>query len=39
MATRSYAVIGAGPSGLAVMRALQKAGIAATGFEASHGVG
>ncbi|GAB6856946.1 flavin-containing monooxygenase [Microbacterium xylanilyticum] len=39
MATRSYAVIGAGPSGLAVMRALQKAGIAATGFEASHDVG
>ena len=39
MATRSYAVIGAGPSGLAVMRALQKAGIAATGFEASHDAG
>jgi len=37
--TRSYAVIGAGPSGLAVMRALQKAGIEATGFEASHDVG
>ncbi|MFB7844629.1 flavin-containing monooxygenase [Microbacterium sp. NPDC056052] len=39
MTTKSYAVIGAGPSGLAVMRALQKAGIDATGYEASHGVG
>lgn len=39
MTTKSYAVIGAGPSGLAVMRALQKTGIDATGYEASHGVG
>ena len=39
MTTRSYAVIGAGPSGLAVMRALHKAGIEATGYEASHDVG
>ncbi|WP_295033683.1 NAD(P)/FAD-dependent oxidoreductase [uncultured Microbacterium sp.] len=39
MTTRSYAVIGAGPSGLAVMRALQKAGVEATGYEASHDVG
>ena len=39
MTTKSYAVIGAGPSGLAIMRALQKAGIDATGYEASHGVG
>ena len=39
MTTRSYAVIGAGPSGLAVLRALQKAGIEAVGYEASHGVG
>ncbi|GAA4477710.1 NAD(P)/FAD-dependent oxidoreductase [Microbacterium panaciterrae] len=39
MTTKSYAVIGAGPSGLAVMRALQKAGILATGYEASHDVG
>ncbi|MBS1699845.1 MAG: NAD(P)-binding protein, partial [Actinobacteria bacterium] len=38
MTTKSYAVIGAGPSGLAVMRALQKAGVSATGFEASHDV-
>ncbi len=38
-AGRSYAVIGAGPSGLAAMRALQKAGIDATGYEASHDVG
>jgi hypothetical protein len=34
-----YAVIGAGPSGLAAARALQKAGIAFDGFEASRGVG
>ncbi|MBS1904985.1 MAG: NAD(P)/FAD-dependent oxidoreductase [Actinobacteria bacterium] len=39
MTATSYAVIGAGPSGLAVARALQKAGIDATGYEASHGVG
>lgn len=34
-----YAVIGAGPSGLAAARALQRAGIAVDGYEASHGVG
>ncbi|MFB9645759.1 NAD(P)/FAD-dependent oxidoreductase [Microbacterium terregens] len=34
-----YAVIGAGPSGLAAARALAKAGIDFDGFEASHGVG
>ena len=34
-----YAIIGAGPSGLAIARALQKVGIAACGFEASHDVG
>ncbi len=34
-----YAVIGAGPSGLSAARALQKAGIAFDGFEASRGVG
>ncbi|CAH0209170.1 NAD(P)/FAD-dependent oxidoreductase [Microbacterium sp. Bi121] len=34
-----YAVIGAGPSGLAAARALQKQGIDVEGFEASHGVG
>lgn len=34
-----YAVIGAGPSGLAVARALQQRGIAVDGYEASHGVG
>ncbi|MGO1920971.1 MAG: NAD(P)-binding protein, partial [Microbacterium sp.] len=34
-----YAVIGAGPSGLAIARALQKRGITVEGFEASHGVG
>ncbi|MBS1675304.1 MAG: NAD(P)/FAD-dependent oxidoreductase [Actinobacteria bacterium] len=39
MTTKSYAVIGAGPSGLAAMRALQKAGIDADGYEASHDVG
>jgi len=39
MTAKSYAVIGAGPSGLAVTRALQKAGIDVTGYEASHGVG
>lgn len=35
----SYAVIGAGPSGLAAARALQARGIAVDGYEASHGVG
>lgn len=34
-----YAVIGAGPSGLAAARALQKQGIEIDGYEASHGVG
>lgn len=34
-----YAVIGAGPSGLATARALQKRGIVVDGYEASHGVG
>lgn len=33
------AIIGAGPSGLAAARALQKADIEFTGFEASRGVG
>lgn len=35
----AYAVIGAGPSGLATVRALTKRGIAVDGYEASHGVG
>ncbi|MFK0403864.1 flavin-containing monooxygenase [Microbacterium sp. NPDC090225] len=35
----TYAVIGAGPSGLAAVRALQKRGIPVDGYEASHGVG
>ena len=34
-----YAIIGAGPSGLAAARALQRAGIAFDGFEAAQGVG
>lgn len=34
-----YAVIGAGPSGLAAARALDKRGIAVDGYESSHGVG
>lgn len=34
-----YAVIGAGPSGLAAARALTRRGIAVDGYEASHGVG
>lgn len=33
------ALIGAGPSGLAVARALQKVGMTPQGFELSHGVG
>lgn len=39
MQEQRCAVIGAGPSGLSAARALQKAGIAFTGFEASRGVG
>jgi hypothetical protein len=39
MSPQRYAVIGAGPSGLAAARALQKAGVAFDGYEASHGVG
>ncbi|GAA5148164.1 NAD(P)-binding domain-containing protein [Microbacterium pseudoresistens] len=35
----AYAVIGAGPSGLAAARALQKQGILVDGYEAAHGVG
>ncbi|MEV4738129.1 MULTISPECIES: flavin-containing monooxygenase [unclassified Microbacterium] len=34
-----YAVIGAGPSGLATARALTRRGIEIEGYEASHGVG
>ena len=36
---KKYAVIGAGPSGLAAARAMQKAGIEFDGYEASTGVG
>ncbi|QIG38348.1 NAD(P)-binding domain-containing protein [Microbacterium sp. 4R-513] len=39
MQEHRYAIIGAGPSGLAAARALQKAGIAFDGYEASRGVG
>lgn len=39
MHERRYAVIGAGPSGLSAARALQKAGIAFDGYEASSSVG
>ncbi|KQZ22284.1 flavin-containing monooxygenase [Microbacterium sp. Root553] len=34
-----YAIIGAGPSGLAAARALTRRGVAVDGYEASHGVG
>ena len=39
MKEHRYAIIGAGPSGLAAARALQKAGIGFDGYEASRGVG
>ena len=39
MRERRYAIIGAGPSGLAAARALQRAGIAFDGYEAAAGVG
>ncbi|SIT88553.1 NAD(P)/FAD-dependent oxidoreductase [Microbacterium sp. RU33B] len=39
MGDPTYAVIGAGPSGLSAARALQKAGIDFDGYEASRGVG
>ncbi|MDR6866271.1 hypothetical protein J2Y69_000863 [Microbacterium resistens] len=39
MTMKSYAVIGAGPSGLAVARALQRQGISVDGYESSHDVG
>uniref|UniRef100_UPI000D0E4D23 flavin-containing monooxygenase n=1 Tax=Microbacterium timonense TaxID=2086576 RepID=UPI000D0E4D23 len=39
MSDQRYAIIGAGPSGLAAARALQKAGVAFDGYEASQGVG
>ena len=39
MQEHRYAIIGAGPSGLAAARALQKARIAFDGYEASRGVG
>lgn len=35
----TYAVIGAGPSGLAAARALHKRGLAVEGYESSRGVG
>ena len=39
MTEKTYAIVGAGPSGLAAARALQRAGIAFDGYEASSGVG
>ncbi len=39
MPEQRVAIIGAGPSGLAMARALQRAGLAFDGFEASGGVG
>ncbi|MBW8763574.1 MAG: NAD(P)/FAD-dependent oxidoreductase [Microbacterium sp.] len=35
----TYAIVGAGPSGLASARALSRRGIRVEGYEASHGVG
>ncbi|WP_353809021.1 flavin-containing monooxygenase [Agromyces sp. SYSU T00194] len=37
--TPRYAVIGAGPSGLAGLRAMQRRGLDVTGYESSDGVG
>lgn len=39
MRERRYAIIGAGPSGLAAARALQREGIVFDGYEAAPGVG
>lgn len=39
MTDKTYAIVGAGPSGLSAARALQKAGLAFDGYEASTGVG
>ena len=39
MNQQRYAIIGAGPSGLSAARALQRAGLAFDGYEASRGVG
>lgn len=39
MSESRYAIIGAGPSGLSAARALQRAGVAFDGYEASRGVG
>lgn len=39
MSQRRYAVIGAGPSGLAAARALQREGLPFDGYEAASGVG
>jgi hypothetical protein len=39
MTEKTYAIVGAGPTGLAAARALQKAGVAFDGYEASSGVG
>jgi len=39
MSTKTYAIIGAGPSGLSAARAFSKAGLSFDGYEASHDVG